>query len=267
VTVSLAVTLLGVGFIGAFCSGLLGIGGALVMFPLLFYVPPLLGVGQLEVKDVIGITMVLVLVAAMSGFLAHRRQRAVSATLTAIGGAAGIVGSFAGATATKWALDLWLLLVFAVLATAGAVLMAMPGGEEDVVMDATAIRSRLPRLIGVAGGVGLAAGFVGAGGGFLLVPLLVVVVGLPLRVAIGSSLGITAMAASAGFIGKLLTHQIPYLPALTVALGAIPGAQLGAAASRRISTRNLKLLLAATIVLVAARVWWDVIRVLSLGRG
>ena len=123
------------------------------------------------------------------------------------------------------------------------------------------------RIAVVAGGVGLAAGFVGAGGGFLLVPLLVVVVGMPVRVTIGSSLGITAMAATAGVVGKLITHQIPFVPALTVALGAIPGAQLGAAASHRVSTRNLKLVLAITIVLVALRVWWDVVRALGIGRG
>lgn len=265
-TVSLALTLVGVGFLGAFFSGLLGIGGALVMFPLLLYVPPLLGVGQLEVKDVIGVTMTLVFVAAVSGFLAHRRQRAVSSRLTTIGGFAGITGSFGGALASKWVDDRWLLVVFAVVATVGAVLILMPGGEDEPAAGAETLRFSPLRLVAVAGGVGLVAGFVGAGG-FLLVPLLVIVVGLPVRVTIGSALGITSMTATAGFVGKLVTHQVPFLPALAVALGAIPGAQLGAAVSRRVSTRNLKLVFSITVVLAAARVWWDVIRTLSLGRG
>jgi uncharacterized membrane protein YfcA len=52
------------------------------------------------------------------------------------------------------------------------------------------------------------------------------------------------------------------VPAFTVAVGAIPGAQLGAAASHRVSSRNLKWALAVTIVLAAARVWWDVIHMI-----
>src|SRR6266571_492287 len=112
VTVSLVATLVGVGFLGAFFSGLLGIGGALVMFPLLLYVPLLVGVGQLDVKAVVGVTMALVFVAAVSGFLAHRRHHAISAQLTRIGGVAGPPGSFVGARASKWVDDTCLLLVF-----------------------------------------------------------------------------------------------------------------------------------------------------------
>lgn len=265
-TVSLAVTLVGVGFLGAFCSGLLGIGGALVMVPLLLYVPPLLGVGQLEVKDVIGVTVVLVFVAALSGFLAHRRRRAVSPQLARIGGMAGVTGSFSGALASKWVADAWLLVVFAVMATVGAVLILWPGGEGDHAATAETLQFRPLGVVAVAGGVGLAAGFVGAGG-FLLVPLLVMALGAPLRVSIGSALGITSMTATAGLVGKLVTHQVPLLPALAVTLGAIPGAQLGAAVSRRASVWHLKLVFAVTVVLAAARVWWDVIRALSLGRG
>lgn len=257
-TLSLALTLAGVGFLGAFCSGLLGIGGALVMFPLLLYVPPLVGVGQLDVKAVVGVTMALVFVAAVSGTFAHSRQHATNRQLITIGGFAGAVGSFVGALASKAVDDRWLLLVFAALATVGAVLILMPGDVAQPAAGGETMRFSPVRVALVAGGVGFAAGFVGAGGGFLLVPLLVVVVGVPMRVTIGSSLGITALAATAGFVGKLVTHQIPFLPALTVVLGAIPGAQLGAMVSRRVSTRHLKLVLSITIVLAAVRVWWDV---------
>ncbi|MCL6640313.1 MAG: TSUP family transporter, partial [Candidatus Rokubacteria bacterium] len=111
----------------------------------------------------------------------------------------------------------------------------------------------------VCGGVGLAAGLVGAGGAFLLVPLLLVVVGVPIRVTIGTSLAITAMAAVAGVAGKALTGQLPYESAAVVALGAVPGAQLGAAVSRRLSAGQLKAAFGVTIAVIALRVWWDVL--------
>jgi uncharacterized protein len=263
VTAPLAVTLAGIGFLGAFFAGFLGIGGALVMFPLLLYVPPLLGVGALAVRDVVGVTMALVFVTAVSGFFAHRKYGAVNRQLTVLGGVAGTVGSFVGALVSKWTDDRWLLVVFAVMATAGAILILMPGGEQDPVGGGDTLRFSPLRIVLVAGAVGVAAGFVGAGGAFLLVPLLVVVVGVPVRVTIASSLGITSLTAIAGFVGKLITHQIPFVPALTVAVGAIPGAQLGAAASHRVSSRHLKRALAITIVLSAARVWWHVIQMLA----
>ena len=76
------------GMVGAFVSGLLGVGGAIVMIPLLLYVPPLLGIGGFDVKEVAAITMVQVFIAAVSGVIAHGRRRAVNARLAATGGLA-----------------------------------------------------------------------------------------------------------------------------------------------------------------------------------
>jgi len=264
VTLALTSTLLGVGFLSAFFAGLLGIGGALVMIPLLLYVPPLVGVGQLDIKAVAGITMAEVFVAALFGFLAHRRHRTVNSQIAAVGGVASTAGSFVGALLSKTVDDTWLLLVFAAIATVGAALILLPGGLEEVSATGDAPRYSSLRIAVVSGGVGLAAGFVGAGGAFLLVPLLVVVVGVPIRATIGSSLGITALSATAGFLGKLVSHQIPFGPALVVAVGAIPGAQLGAMVSRHVSSRHLKQALSITIVAAAVRVWWDVFGPIAL---
>jgi uncharacterized membrane protein YfcA len=113
------------------------------------------------------------------------------------------------------------------------------------------------RAVVVCAAVGVFAGLVGAGGAFLLVPLLIAVVGVPIRVTIGSSLAITAMSAATGFIGKLVTGQIPWGPAVFVALGAMPGAQLGALVSRRLSGEWLRRALFLVVLLTALRVWWD----------
>ncbi len=261
-TPALAVTLLGLGAAGAFVAGLLGVGGALVMIPLLLYVPPLLGVGALDVKSVAAVTMVQVFVAALSGVAVHRRHRAVDRELTWVGGLAMAVTSFAGALASKYLHDRWLLLVFALMATAAVVLLAVPMGAwlppPVVPTDGAAHFSRT-RTVSVAASVGFAAGLVGAGGAFLLVPLLLVVVGVPMRVTIGSSLAITAVAATAGLIGKLVTGQVPPGPALAVALGALPGAQVGAAVSQRLAGPQLRAVLIAFVSLTAFRVWWDVL--------
>ena len=110
----------------------------------------------------------------------------------------------------------------------------------------------------VAAGVGLGAGLVGAGGAFLLVPLLLYVVRVPLRVTIGSSLAITAFASISGVAGKLATGQVALVPALAVVAGALPGAQIGSHFSARLLGRWLKIGLAAIVVLfVWGGIWTE----------
>jgi uncharacterized protein len=251
--------LLVLGVVGAFVSGLIGVGGAIVMIPLLLYVPPLLDIGRLDVKAVAAITMVQVFVAAVSGVIAHGRHHAVNLHLGVIGGVAMATGSLAGAVASHWMRDFWLLSVFALMVTVAFVLMFLPMPEPHVMAPGAEREYSRPLTAVVAGGVGLGAGIVGAGGAFLLVPLLLVVVGVPIRVTIGTSLAMTACAATTGVVGKLITGQVPFGPALVVALGAVPGAQLGALASRRLARGALKGILIAVIVLTGVRVWWHVL--------
>lgn len=254
-----AAALVGLGFCGAFVAGLLGVGGAIVMIPLLLYAPPLLGVGALDIKAVSGVTMAQVFVAALSGVLVHRRHRAVHAELMWLGGLAMAGSSLLGALASKYVAGKWLLLVFAVMATAAVTLMFIPVETTEPPWGVPMRFSRL-RIFWVAGTVGVVAGLIGAGGAFLLVPLLLVVVKVPIRLTIGSSLGIIALGATAGFIGKLATGQVPLAAALAVAVGALPGAQVGATLSHRVTGHRLKWALAAVILVTVARVWWDLLK-------
>src|SRR5438128_4017667 len=229
------------------------------MIPLLLYVPSFLGVGMLDMKSVAGITMVQVFVAAVSGVIAHRRGRAVHGPLVWIGGFSMAAGSLAGALASKYTSQHFLLLVFALMATAATGLVAVRMESLELPIFADHVRFSRRRAALVSLGVGLGAGLVGAGGAFLLVPLLVVLVGVPLRVTIGSSLGITALAAAAGLGGKVITWQVPWPLALAVAAGAVPGAQLGARVSRRLPTRWLKATLFVIVAATTIGTWWDLL--------
>jgi uncharacterized membrane protein YfcA len=101
---------------------------------------------------------------------------------------------------------------------------------------------------------------VGAGGAFLLMPVLVGVLRVPIRQSIGTSLAMTGLAALMGFLGKAATGQIALGPALALVSGALPGAPLGARLSRRAPVALLRGCLVVLIALVAARVWLDVFR-------
>src|SRR5262245_46287125 len=108
-TLGLAVTLVAVGFAGAFVSGLGGVGGAIVMIPLLYYVPPLLGVGALDIKAVAGVTMIQVLVAALLGAWTHGRHAFIHRRLAWTGGTSMAVGSLVGAVGSRWVSGRYLL--------------------------------------------------------------------------------------------------------------------------------------------------------------
>jgi len=152
-----------------------------------------------------------------------------------------------------------LLLVFGLMTLAALALLFVPTETIGQPIFADLVEFNMPKALLVCAAVGLAAGLVGAGGAFLLVPLLMAVVGLPIRVTIGSSLAITALAATAGVIGKVVTGQVPLFPSLAVVLGAMPGARLGAMTSRRLTGSGLKRVLFIVILASAVRVWWDLL--------
>lgn len=259
-TAEFAVTLGGLGLLGGVIAGLVGVGGAIVMIPLLYYLPPLLGGGRFDLHEVAGITMVQVFVASLSGVLAHRRASAVHGRLTGVGGLSMATAAFVGALVSRYMSERSLLLVFALMATGAAALMfkPLPGAQDAVV--ASEFDPDWLRVVPVAGGVGIIAGLVGAGGAFLLLPLLIYVVRVPIRMAIGSSLGIVALASVTGVLGKAITGQVLWLPALMVATAALVGAQLGAVTSRRLSGTQLKHLLSVVVIASAVRAWWDLLQ-------
>lgn len=255
---ALLATLVVLGAGGAFLAGLTGIGGAIVMVPLLVYVPPALGTGRLDIHDVTAITMVQVFAAAASGLAGHLREGFVDRRLVVHLGSGMMIGSLIGAVASRWLPAAALQGIFATMAAAGALMMFALGhraaapGAEDAWRGSTGFSLAL--------GVGLLAGTVGAGGGFLLIPLMLYVLHIPPRIAVGSSLAIALAGATTGLAGKLATGQVPAWPALALVAGALPAAQLGAAASRRLKAGQLRLMLALLIGAVAVKMWLEILR-------
>jgi uncharacterized membrane protein YfcA len=257
-TAAFGILLVALGFLGAFLSGLVGVGGAIIMIPLLYYVPPLLGVGVLGIKEVAGITMAQVLVASASAVTVHRRFGAVHRELALIGGGVMATASLSGAIASRYVDGRVLLVVFALMATAALPLMFLP---LPALNQAPTAAGRVNRLLAIliTGGVGIMAGLVGAGGAFLLVPLFIVVLRIPVRVTIGTSLAVVAIASVGGVVGKAGTAQVPVWPAVFVLAGSVAGAQLGAAVSRRTKIHLLRVVLAGLIAVSAIRVWLSVL--------
>ncbi|MBI3976969.1 MAG: sulfite exporter TauE/SafE family protein [Chloroflexi bacterium] len=258
-TLALALTLVALGFAGSFVSGLLGVGGAILMIPLLLYVPPLLGVGQLDMKAVAALSITQVFFAATVGAIVHRGRGAVHRDLVIVAGGAIALGAFAGGAGSKFVEARALLAVFSAMAALGVVLMVLPIAEHVAdVGKPGRLRFNRPTAFAAALVVGILSGLVGAGGGFLLMPVLIGLIRVPIRIAIGSSLAITALSGLAGLIGKVVTGQLWFGAAALLVAGGIVGAQVGSRLSHRVHAQVLRWLLAALIALVALRTAWDV---------
>jgi uncharacterized protein len=259
VTPTLEIALFVLAFCGAFVSGLVGVGGAIVMIPLLYYVPPLLGAGELPIKAVAGLSMTQVLAAAVVGTWSHGRHALVHRRLALTGGPAMAAGSLLGAIFSSRVSGRALLATFAFMTTIALPMMFISPTDPPAGDDRAPLAFSRTAAIALCGGIGLVAGLIGAGGAFLLVPVLVGVMRIPMRLSIGTSLAMVGLSALTGFLGKALTGQVPLWPALTVVLGSLTGAPLGGRVSRRVPVPVLRGVLAGIIALVMLRVWYDVI--------
>lgn len=242
---------LGVGF----CSGVLGIGGGILLVPALIYIPPLFGTPSMDMKAIAGLTMVQGFAASCSGILGHRKDHHVCRRLVWHMGPAMLAGSAAGAVLSARVPSRVLLALFAALAMAAAMLMFLPRAETDVETNPEAIAYPVALAIWVPFVLGGLLGMVGQGGAFILIPFMLYVLRVPTRVALGSSLGIIIFSTAAGFAGKLLTGQITLAPAFALVAGSVVGATAGGLCSGRIPARVLRYALACIIAGTALRIW------------
>ena len=240
------------GLVASFLSGLLGIGGGLVLTPLLLYLPPLLGGAAIPVKIVTGLTIVQAISGSVLGALRHRAYGNVSARLVWLMGPPSAIASLVGAFASRDIPDSVILIVFAILAFAGGVMLLLPVTPRD--QRAEDVRAEPKLAIPIALVLGFFGGMVGIGGIAFIIAALVYLLRVPPRIAIGSSLGIGLFAAVAALIGKAATAQIDPPLAAIVFVSALVASPMGAAVSVRTQPHALLAILAVIVMLAAIRI-------------
>ena len=241
-------------------SGALGIGGGIVLAPLLLYLPPLFGFGALDMRAVSGLTMVQSIVTGLTGMALHRQARHVHGRLALIMGVTLAAAAFAGALASGLVSSHSLLALFAALAFAAGFLMLLPNAAADTETAASMVTFNSPLAVGLGAGVGFVGGMIGQSGAFLLNPALLWFLRIPTRVTIGTSLAIISCGAIAGTIGKVLAGQIALAPALALCAGAALGAVAGSSLSELLPTRALRLALSVLVLVAALKMTADFFR-------
>lgn len=223
--------------------GLLGSGGSIVTLPVLVYV------AGVPVAAAVGMSLAIVGGASVAGAWLKHRQGLVHWRAATLFGVAGMTGALAGAQLTRLVPPAVLMLLFAALM--GVVALRMLGRRGDAAIEP--LPDCRPLRCGAAGlGVGMLTGFLGVGGGFVIVPAMILFGRLPMATAAGTSLAVIAANSFAGLLGHW--NQGGFDGRLTVAFlaAALLGMTGGVRMARVISTEKLRRAFGWFVLAVAA---------------
>ena len=241
-SVSLVLALLLAVLIGV-SLGTLGSGGSTITMPVLVYV------AGIPAHTAVGMSLVIVGTTAALGSVLQSRRAGFDRRAAAVFAATGVVGAYVGAKLTQLVAGGTLMAVFAVLMLLAGWRMLSPA--------AAAAASRtcsVPRCAAIGLPMGVLTGFLGVGGGFLIVPALVLVAGLDMRRAVPTSLAIIAFNAAGGLAGQLRYATFDW--ALTAAFlgSALTGMAGGSMVTRRVSGDGLRRGFAWAVIALGAAI-------------
>jgi uncharacterized membrane protein YfcA len=275
--------LLGLGGVIGFLSGMFGVGGGFLLTPMLILIgiPPAVAVGSQSAQ---------ILASSVSGVLAQLRRKAVDFKMGYVLVAGGLVGSALGVALFSLLIrlgqiDLFISLAYVLfLGTVGALMFAeslssMLRNRRPAVsrrrlhqhwwMHGWPLKMRfpdsrlyisvlMPLLVGAFGG--LLAAILGIGGGFVMVPAMIYLIGMPTAVVVGTSLfQICFVAAATGFLQAYQNHSVDILLALLLIAGGVVGAQIGSRFGGRLNAEQTRILLAALVLIVCGKLAYDLV--------
>jgi uncharacterized protein len=213
--------------------GLLGGGGSILTVPIMIYA---LGI---EEKSAIASSLLVVGATSAVAVIAHARAGNVVWRTALIFAGAGMAGAFLGGKVAKFLPSSLLLVLFAVIMFATAFFM-WKGRKPSPHTEVKQGPLPLPTILVEGLVVGLVTGLVGAGGGFLVVPALALLGGLPMQKAVGSSLVVIALKSFAGFAGYASHVEINWTMTGVVTAAAIVGSFGGAALAKKVAQEQLR---------------------------
>jgi uncharacterized membrane protein YfcA len=275
--------LLGLGIVVGFLSGAFGVGGGFLMTPLLIVlgIPPPVAVATQATQ---------ILATSFSGVLAHLRRGNVDVRMGIVLAAGGLLGSLIGVwlfglLRRLGQIDVAISLAYVLLlGTIGALMLVESmrawlrvRGRRDTFarrhrhlwLHGLPLRLRFPRSrlyisalmpLGLGVVAGILVAIMGVGGGFLLVPAMIYLIGMPTAVVIGTSLfQICFVTAATTFLHAVSSQTVDIVLALALIIGGAIGAQFGSSAGGRLPAEQLRILLALTVLGVCTKLGHDLV--------
>ncbi len=230
--------------------GTLGGGGSILTVPVFVY-----ALGY-DPKLSIAMSLPVVGTAALAGVVSHWRAGNVRLQTAAIFGSVAMVGSYSGARASRLLSGrAQLLILGVVMVVAAASMLRSAAGKVPTESDGASPHSVL--MLSVGFGVGVLTGIIGIGGGFLIVPALVILGRVPMKAAVGTSLLVISMNSLSGYLGHHGEGAVPWDFVVRFTAVTIIGIVGGAALVTRIPTQQLKRAFAVLLVVIGVLVLWQ----------
>lgn len=237
--------------------GLFGSGGSIIAMPALLYLL------HIEPKSAIAMSLGIVAVTATISGWDNWRRGNVDVKVAAMFGLFGVIGTYAGArlgvyTPVTVQLTLFALVMYAAAwkmlqkkPQAQAAQLAVAGESNVVVTETEIIQAHMGHIAMHGVGVGVLTGLVGVGGGFLIVPALVLLSGIPMKIAIGTSLVVVAAKSYSGFAGYIGAVPVDWAMMGSFTLLTVAGSFVGTRIAHRFSHERLKKSFAIFLIIVA----------------
>jgi uncharacterized membrane protein YfcA len=247
-----------VGTVTGVFSGLLGIGGALVIIPILLYLPEYVGLPSLSMHIITGISAMQTTFATLAASYFHRKTGNVNDSIVLKIGIGIAIGSLSGAILAKYLPEVALMWIYAAFIGVAALLLLLR--KDPAVGEEKAPAKSVTVMKGLSFGVciGLPAGALGFAGSVVIIPLLNTLFSIPLAVAISTGTHIAFIASLMSFLGKLGTGQIEIISALIISVSATTGAYLGSKLNKKLSSNFLRYLLLFLILITLVKVLFDI---------
>ena len=244
IMVTSMIIMLLIGIFGGFISGLVGIGGAIIIYPMLLLLPPLVGLPTYSAYIASGLTSSQVFFSTLSGSFKAYKNKDFSRTLVLNMGSGMIIGSILGAILANLINVQFVNMVYIIIALLALILMFI-----KVAPSTSHIKFNRLLLITIGGIIGLVSGIVGAGGAFIIIPVLLVIFKLPMKTVVTNSIVIAFISSIGAFIIKLLQGYIPVNSAIPLILGSILFTPLGMKIGQKIPDYIQKMIVSILILI------------------
>jgi uncharacterized membrane protein YfcA len=259
------------GCVAGFLAGFFGVGGGIILVPILVFYLQAIGTSSLVATHIaFGTSLIVVVFASMASAFQYSRNQHVVWKAVAVMGIASIAGAWAGATIAAGLQGKELQRIFAAVVTVAAVRLLAESRKSPA---EHAMNLSVPGLgvIGVV--VGLVSSLAGVGGGVFSIPMMYYFMKFPLKKALGTSSAtiiITAVAAAAGYIVHGRTEVLRFAPelsgytlgyvdyfhALPIIVGTLPLASLGARVAHSTNVDRLRKYYGVFLLIIATRMFF-----------
>ncbi|UBH15834.1 sulfite exporter TauE/SafE family protein [Macrococcus armenti] len=242
-----------IGAFGAFISGLVGIGGAIVIYPMVLFIPPLFGY-EISPGIASGLTAAQVFFSTMSGSLSQRGNPDLNKNIILPMGTGILLGSLLGAYSATIFDESLINIVYTFLAILAVFLMFVKVKPENERTKFNKTTLFITALV-----IGILSGIVGAGGAFIILPVLLAIFKAPFRSVVASSIVIAFISSVGTFIMKSMTGQIDFMMMLSLVIASLLFAPIGTKLSKKTNQKILRIILALLIALAAIKMIMNMI--------